>query len=586
MRAFTLFVAAFCLLLTGVSFAAQPSEPGDLRAAVYSNTAAELFWSRSTDSDGFVRGYEIRRNGELVTTIDALSYFTDDLTPGEVFAFTVTAVNFDNEQSTAASVTVSTSSNTSLAEATGNESIPVEEGQPAAPTNLRVAVYSDTIAEIFWDRVTEQQLTYEISINTVVVRITSGTSHVFTGLPPGITSSVDVVAVNAAGLRSSPTLLSVTTTNGNGIVLLPEEPVQIPSEEPTNDENTLPEIRPQDLTIEVYSASSAELFWTPNGSIRPPVFANEIRRDGVLIDTVEGGFLRSYFDSNRDSGTRYVYEVTAISSLGQASATITGPGFNLSAPVDPIDADIPDATTQRLETMLSIVNGEAIEKAVATFYRLADRNLRSDLGFEFIESVAPAQASPFFLYSCPDGGELRDFQIESSTVSPDDPFSFSLAVTNCKVGPITASGSYGGGVTNFEPGVLLELDTRSFTSDMALIEDERDGSTIEYDRLRYFPEELDSLISSYELTRPAISRNGVTWTFDTQLNVRGADTFNSLPDGSLGSTVSESSLNPDEPSLTGLYDEAVDIRTLGPLEFANGRELGQPSAGRLSIALH
>jgi len=99
------------LLISSVAFAAPPTEPGNLTADVYSDTAAELFWSRSEDSDGFVRGYEIRRNGDLVTTIDALSYFTDDLTPGEVNTFTVTAVDFNDEQSTAASVTVSTGAN-------------------------------------------------------------------------------------------------------------------------------------------------------------------------------------------------------------------------------------------------------------------------------------------------------------------------------------------------------------------------------------------------------------------------------------------------------------------------------------------
>ena len=70
-------------LIAGVSATAHaedPSQPGSLRYQVYSNTAAEVFWNRSTD-DVIVTSYEIRINGEVATTIDALSYFSDTSYP-------------------------------------------------------------------------------------------------------------------------------------------------------------------------------------------------------------------------------------------------------------------------------------------------------------------------------------------------------------------------------------------------------------------------------------------------------------------------------------------------------------------------
>ena len=65
-----------------------PPEPANLRAEVYSSTAAELFWDRS-DVPGIV--YEIVRDGDPAGTTDGTSWFTNALEPDTNYRFSVTA---------------------------------------------------------------------------------------------------------------------------------------------------------------------------------------------------------------------------------------------------------------------------------------------------------------------------------------------------------------------------------------------------------------------------------------------------------------------------------------------------------------
>jgi len=603
MRPFFALTSIAGLLAASVAFAAAPTTPGNLTADVYSDTAAELFWSRSEDSDGFVRGYEIRKNGELLTTIDALSFFTDDLVPGEINAFTVTAIDFNDERSAAASVAFITGGTA----ATDDTQVDVSDSadRPTSPANLRVSVYSNTAAEVFWDRVEGQTLSYEVSINGAVVQTTFGTSSFLDNLTPGSSAQVDVVAIDASGQRSSAANVTVTTGGASSVADIstdedpptssPEAPTTTPVSNPAATDDTLPEIRPQDLSIEVYSASTAELFWTPVGNFRPRIFANEIRRDGVLIDTVEGEFLRSYLDATREQGVIYEYQVTAVSSAGRATASITGPGFNASASDDlvtndpeplnpaPINAAIPIATEQRLELVLSIVNGEAVEQTVATFFRLADRDYRANAGFELISSILlPNNSVTAFRYSCPDGGDITDFELNTSDANAR--FGNSFEATNCTVGPITTSGSYQGRIVDFEPGILLDADF--INVDDGSIIDERDDTIIEFERMGFFRNRntLNTLVSEYSLREATVNQSGIAWNFSgSSLRVSGADELNMLPDGSTGTTVNGTSFNNGTLD-TDVFDGPSVIETLGPIEFANGRELGQPSAGRLTRA--
>ena len=74
---------------------------------------------------------------------------------------------------------------------------------------------------------------------------------------------------------------------------------------------------PAMLRAEVYSRTTAELFWD-----RPDVFglSYEVRRDDALLITTDGV---SFFDDTLSAGTAYTYTIVAIDRDGQRSATST-----------------------------------------------------------------------------------------------------------------------------------------------------------------------------------------------------------------------------------------------------------------------
>jgi len=232
---------------------------------------------------------------------------------------------------------------------------------------------------------------------------------------------------------------------------------------------------------------------------------------------------------------------------------------------------------QRLETILSIVNGEADEKAIASFLRLADRDFREDAGFEMIGSgIDQTSSQPYILYSCPNGGDIVDFQAVDSEI--DFSISAEFIATKCKVGPITSSGGFEipGGL-NFGSGLEPTPIIKSVLITFGSIEDDRDGSTYQFERLR-FDEGSTEFISSTNHLSSEFSQPGVAWTIDGWIEIKGTDNENRLPDGSVGTTLS--AIN-GEVRISGIFDEPASFLTLGPIEFSNGRELGRPSAGRL-----
>ena len=66
-----------------------PTAPGDL-AATPTETAVTLTWAASTDNEA-VTGYEVQRDGVVVTTVPALTYTDTGRTPATAYAYTVTA---------------------------------------------------------------------------------------------------------------------------------------------------------------------------------------------------------------------------------------------------------------------------------------------------------------------------------------------------------------------------------------------------------------------------------------------------------------------------------------------------------------
>ena len=304
--AFPLAPVSLALALAAASSAqaAPPTEPGGLRAQVYSSTAIELFWRRSTDPDGAVRAYEVRRDGELLVTRDALSLFVEGLAPDTDALFTVTAIDFDGERSDAAEVRVST--------VAGGGSGP----GPNVPADLRAEVYGATNAELFWSRAAEPGLSYEVSVGDELVGTTDGTSFYLPDLMARTQYVYDVVAIDTEGRRSG--VASVPFSTG-GRIGRPVGEGGVPA--------------PANARLDVYSSTAAELFWD-----RPPSGAairrTEVRRDGTLIGQTDG---TSFFDDGREPGRSYRYELIAFAAdtLRSAATVVDETGAGSPPPSDP-----------------------------------------------------------------------------------------------------------------------------------------------------------------------------------------------------------------------------------------------------------
>ena len=163
--------------------------PSGLRASVYSGSALELFWDREPG----IELYEIERNGELVDVVSGNSYFTDRLESGTEYSYTVYAVDSDSPASAlGASIDVNTA-----ATASG-----INSTNAALLQNARIIIYSDTAAELFWDRPAESLGIAYVEIlrdEAFLTRTNNGTSWFDDTRLVGSQHSYTLIARNTTG---------------------------------------------------------------------------------------------------------------------------------------------------------------------------------------------------------------------------------------------------------------------------------------------------------------------------------------------------------------------------------------------------
>ena len=404
MRPVFLTAAVAAALGNAHAFAAPPTTPSDLRVDVYSGTAAELFWSRSTDPDGAVRGYEIRRDGELIDTRDGLSYFTDGLTDGRAFAFTVTAVDFGGERSAPASVSVVGGDRDGAVGAGG--------GRPPPPANLASSVYSSSAAEVFWDRSDQPGLSYEVSVDGGSVTRTDGTSAFLSGLDGVRGRGVDVVAINADGQRSG--AANVTLGGGGSGGANPNAPTGGGGDDAPD--------APSNLRGEVYSSNAAEVFWdrVPGANL-----SYEVRLDGEVVAVTDG---TSYFVGGRPDLDGTSVEVVAIGpdgtrsaassvTLGGGGSSSPGPDPSPGAPPVPADARIEVYSDTAAELFWTRPDGVATTRVLRDGQEVAS----SDATSYFDPAREPGRAYAYALVSrTADGRESAPVTIGESE-APEPP---------------------------------------------------------------------------------------------------------------------------------------------------------------------
>jgi len=181
----------------------RPSIPNNLRRELYSDSAAEIFWSRSEDNDAVI-GYEVIRNGDNLGIHDALSLFQEALDPSITYNFKVTAI--DNEGFRSKSTTISFKT---------SDREPVVEDKPEAVSGLRATVYSSTSAELFWQWPSIPVRWFEIKRNGEFLGLTNSISFFDDSLQQNTTYHYEVTIIDTSGRRSDPASVTITTPWGS-----------------------------------------------------------------------------------------------------------------------------------------------------------------------------------------------------------------------------------------------------------------------------------------------------------------------------------------------------------------------------------
>ncbi|MFT5893138.1 MAG: hypothetical protein ACI8VW_000003 [bacterium] len=85
-----------------------PEAVSGLNGIAYSASSIEIFWDRASSSNFLVTAYEIYRNGVLVDTLDALSYFDDSLNADTAYEYEVRAMDSNGARGPSAMLNIST----------------------------------------------------------------------------------------------------------------------------------------------------------------------------------------------------------------------------------------------------------------------------------------------------------------------------------------------------------------------------------------------------------------------------------------------------------------------------------------------
>lgn len=166
--------------------------PAGVTATRYSDTAAEVFWTRSST---FGLHYEVSRDGTLLSDTSGISYFDESLGATSSPTYSIVAIDREGRRSSPSSITVPTRNN------------PVPT--PASPSGLVAQRYSRTSAEIFWTRPTTFGLSYEISRDGTFMGNTTGVSYLDDTLNQGESPTYAIMAIDRQGLRSLPSFITV-----------------------------------------------------------------------------------------------------------------------------------------------------------------------------------------------------------------------------------------------------------------------------------------------------------------------------------------------------------------------------------------
>ena len=256
-----------------------PGAPTGL-AASYGSNQIRLTWSPAQDPDGTVAGYDVYRNGILVTTTAFPSYTDARIKEATPYTYTVDAFDTTGIGSALSAPLVATAP---------------DDQPPSMPTGVKLTRAAKSIT-IAWAACTDNVAVtgYRVYRNAAPIATSTTRSFTDTAVVQANTYQYKVVALDKAGNASVP-------SSGRTIVFPDTTKPSAP---------TMLTLTPAKASITLRWAASTD---------NVAVTAYRVYRGSTLIATVAGPTL-SYTNTGLKSGTSYSYHLVAVDAAGNASA--------------------------------------------------------------------------------------------------------------------------------------------------------------------------------------------------------------------------------------------------------------------------
>ncbi|MES9877844.1 MAG: ImpA family metalloprotease [Candidatus Sedimenticola sp. 1PA] len=292
-----------------------PTVPLLLSTAAATDSVS-LSWQASTDNAG-VTGYEVRRNGAVVARVEGQSYQDDGLESATVYSYQVRAYDAAGNYSGAATATAVT------------EVAPDTEA-PSQPAQLKATATTDAV-QLGWKASSDNKGVsgYEVSRNGTVIATVQNTSYKDTGLKASTGYSYQVLAVDAAGNKSSAASVNAKTAEAPD-TQAPSQPTQLKATATT---------------------STVQLNWKAS-SDNKGVSGYEVIKNDAVIAKVQGN---GYKDAGLKASTGYSYQVRAYDAAGNRSSAATVSVTTSEAP-DTQAPSVPANMTAQANNTLGVIN--------------------------------------------------------------------------------------------------------------------------------------------------------------------------------------------------------------------------------------
>jgi chitodextrinase len=257
-----------------------PTAP-TLTANNITQTTVDLTWSGATDNVG-ITGYDVYRNGSLLTSVTGTSYQATGLNSATTYSFTVRAKD--------AAGNISADSNT---ETITTVAIPDTQA-PTAPT-LTASNITDNTIDLAWSGATDNVgvTGYDVFIDGGLLTSTTNVSIQVTGLNPGTTYSFTVKAKDAAGNSSANSNTETVTTTA-----------------PDTQAPTAPTLTSSNIT-----ETTVDLAWS-GATDNVGVTSYDVYSDGSFLTSVSA---TNYQITSLTANTTYSFTVRAKDAAGNVS---------------------------------------------------------------------------------------------------------------------------------------------------------------------------------------------------------------------------------------------------------------------------